>query len=90
MQLFSCPFMMAISVLSIFLGIFLFLKSELAIKIQIKFYEKINWRMEPISMVKEVKNTKFMGLLLLVIALIAIAIILKKAKMACGLHYMAR
>jgi hypothetical protein len=48
-----------------FAGVFLFLKPALAIKIQIKFYEWINWRIEPISLQKEIRNTRVMGLFLL-------------------------
>ena len=51
------------------IGAFLYLKPALAIKIQIKFYEKINWRMEPVSMEKEIRNTKIMGLFLFGVAL---------------------
>ena len=54
-------------------GAFLYLKPALAIRIQIKFYEKINWRMEPINMQKEVHNTKGMGLFLIIVALLIIA-----------------
>ena len=51
------------------IGVFLCLKPALAIKIQIKFYERINWRMEPVSMEKEIRNTKIMGLFLFGVAL---------------------
>ena len=51
------------------IGVFLCLKPALAIKIQIKFYEKINWRMEPVSMEKEIRNTRIMGLFLFGVAL---------------------
>jgi len=53
-------------------GFFLFLNPTLAIEIQKKFYEKINWRIEPISMQKEVRNTKIMGLFLIVMTAIVI------------------
>jgi hypothetical protein len=52
------------------LGLFLSLYPSLAIELQKKFYEKINWRMEPISMQKEVRNTRIMGLLLIVVMLL--------------------
>ena len=51
------------------IGVFLCLKPALAIRIQIKFYEKINWRMEPVSMEKEIRNTRIMGLFLFGVAL---------------------
>lgn len=61
------------SALSLLLGFFLFLRPMEAIDMQKKFYEKINWRIEPVSLEKEIKNTKIMGVLLLVVTL-AVAI----------------
>ena len=48
------------------LGFFIYLKPSLTIDIQKKFYEKINWRIEPISLAKEIRNTRLMGLFLIV------------------------
>jgi len=59
---------------SIFMGIFLILKTEKAIELQKKFYEKINWRIEPISLVKELRNTKIMGFILILIGLLTLFI----------------
>jgi len=39
---------------------------------QKKFYAKINWRIEPISMQKEIRNTKIMGIFLVSLALATI------------------
>ena len=55
-------------------GIFLVLKPGAGIEIQRRFYEKINWRLEPISMPKELRNTKAMGLLLAFVSLLAMAV----------------
>ncbi len=41
------------------------------IAFQQKFYSWINWRMEPISMSREVRNTRLMGLILVLLALSA-------------------
>ncbi|MCQ9205758.1 MAG: hypothetical protein NG737_05550, partial [Omnitrophica bacterium] len=60
-----------VSVFSLGIGVFLIIKPDLAIEIQRIFYEKINWKMEPISMEKEIRNTKIMGLFL-IIAVISI------------------
>lgn len=46
-------------------GLFLMLRPRDAIEMQRRFYEKINWRIEPISMSREIRNTRIMGLLLL-------------------------
>jgi len=48
-------------------GLFLFLNPTAAIEIQKNFYARINWMIKPISMSKEIRNTKIMGLCLLVI-----------------------
>ncbi|MDI6606613.1 MAG: hypothetical protein QME65_05690, partial [Candidatus Omnitrophota bacterium] len=53
-------------------GLFVFFKPNLTIEIQKKFYEKINWRIEPISMQKEIRNTKIMGGFLVIVAIITI------------------
>lgn len=53
-------------------GVFLFFRPVAAIEVQRRFYEKINWRIEPISMTKEIRNTKIMGLFLVIISLAAV------------------
>ena len=68
-----------ITISSILIGFFLFLKPALAIQIQKRFYEKINWRIEPISMAREIRNTKIMGLFLFFISLLAISYIVIKS-----------
>ena len=63
---------------SILLGIFLFFNPGLVIEIQKRFYARINWKIEPISMSKEIRNTKIMGLFLIIITLSAIIYIIMK------------
>ena len=55
--------------LSLIIGIFICLRPAAAIDLQIRFYEKINWRMQPVSMQKEIRNTKIMGLFLIFLSL---------------------
>lgn len=55
-------------------GLFVALRPQKTIEIQQKFYAKINWRIEPISMPKEIRNTRLMGLFLVVLS-IAVAIL---------------
>lgn len=74
MQVLPYIILILIVALGLFLGLFLFLRPSLAIQIQKKFYEKINWRIEPVSMVREIRNTKIMGLFLLGISLLAVVI----------------
>jgi hypothetical protein len=67
-----------LSLVSLCLGIFLMRKPRLAIQIQKKFYEKINWRMEPISMEKEIRNTRLMGGFLILIFIAVLGLTLAK------------
>ena len=55
--------------ISVCYGLCVFLKPESAIEMQRKFYLKINWRIEPVSMKKEIRNTKIMGICLIIFAL---------------------
>jgi hypothetical protein len=61
-----------ISVIGIIVGLFIFFKPKLTIEIQKRFYARINWRLEPVSMQKEIRNTKIMGMFLAVVAAVAI------------------
>jgi len=61
-----------ISAVSVIIGLFVFFKPGLTIEIQRRFYEKLNWRIEPISMPKELKNTKIMGIILVAVAIVTI------------------
>ena len=54
------------------IGLFVFFKPELTIEIQRRFYEKLNWRIEPINMQKEIRNTKIMGAFLVAVAIATI------------------
>ena len=59
-------------------GVFLILRPRLAINLQIDFYKRINWKMEPISMEKEIRNTRAIGLLLIVLTLATALIMVSK------------
>jgi hypothetical protein len=54
------------------LGFSLFLKPGLVIELQKKFYALINWRIEPISLSKEIRNTKAMGLFLMFMVIVSV------------------
>jgi hypothetical protein len=78
MEVLAYIILIFIAASSILIGFFLFLNPYLSIRIQQKFYERINWRIEPISMSKEIRNTKFMGLFLLFLSfLVMVHIIIK-------------
>jgi hypothetical protein len=66
------------SLFGIAAGLIIFFNPSQAIEIQRKFYEKINWRIEPISMPKEVSNTKIMGIFLCLLSLITLILIMLK------------
>lgn len=70
----------------ILMGAFIFLKPALTIEIQRRFYEKINWRIEPISMSKELRNTQIMGAFLIVVAVLFMLHTLYQTMGACCLR----
>lgn len=55
-------------------GLFCAIRPEKAIKLQIKFYAKINWKMEPINKGLEIRNTRLMGCFLIIVSCFAIAL----------------
>lgn len=58
-----------IIVLTCVFGALLAMLPASAIRFQQRFYEKINWRMEPVSWEKELRNTRRMGRAMLALAL---------------------
>ncbi len=66
------PILLLISLASIIIGLFLVINPAAAIEVQRRFYEKINWRIEPISMQKELRNTKIMGIFLIILSCLLI------------------
>ncbi len=65
-----------LSFISLLIGLFLINKPSLAIEMQQKFYAGINWKMEPISMKKEIRNTRFMGWLLITLFIATLLLLL--------------
>lgn len=60
-----------VAALAFSLGLFIFLRPKKVIQLQIKFYSHINWKMEPVSWGKELRNTRFMGLMLVFLVILA-------------------
>lgn len=58
--------------LGLLLGLFVTRKPARVIEIQRRFYAFINWRIEPISMQKEIRNTRAMGSILIIFVVSAI------------------
>ena len=50
-------------------GLMVFLKPVQIIEFQKRFYAAINWRMEPISLAQEKRNTRWMGMFLIGVTL---------------------
>jgi hypothetical protein len=55
--------------MAIALGALVAWKPRKVIELQIAFYRLINWKMEPISMEREIRNTRLMGLAVLVLGI---------------------
>ena len=55
-----------VAVFSVGLGVILMRVPKRVIEGQITFYRWINWRMEPVSWEKEIRNTRIMGVIALV------------------------
>ncbi len=64
------------SLCGIGIGLFLIINPALAIEIQRKFYASINWKIEPISMEKEIHNTRIMGWILVVVSIFILVLFL--------------
>ena len=53
-------------------------KPRKVIDMQIALYRPFNWKIEPISMEKEVRNTRIMGLIVLALGILSFGYILLK------------
>ena len=58
------------SILAIMLGVFFVRKPGPAINFQIAFYRLINWKMEPVSWDREIRNTRVMGVFTILCGLV--------------------
>ncbi len=73
-----CPFcaQLTIAVIAIAFGALVAWKPKKVIEIQIAIYRPFNWKIEPISMEKEIRNTRIMGMVVLVLATLSLGFIL--------------
>jgi len=53
-------------------------KPKKVIDMQIAVYRPFNWKIEPISMEKEIRNMRIMGLVVLMLGIISLCYILLK------------
>ena len=70
------PIFLLFSAIGLVTGVFIAANPVSAIEIQRKFYEKINWRIKPISISKEIRNTRIMGWLMVAILLTILVLVL--------------
>ena len=73
-----CPFCVRITVvvIAILFGALLAWKPKKVIDAQTAIYRPFNWKLEPISMEKEIKNTRIMGMSVLVTGVIVLVLIM--------------
>lgn len=69
---------LTIAVIAIAFGGLLAWKPKKIIDMQIALYRPLNWKIEPISMKKEMRNTRIMGLVVLVLGILSLGLILLK------------
>ena len=67
---------LTIAAISIITGALIAWKPRKAIDIQIAFYRLINWKLEPVSMEKEIRNTRIMGAILLAAGVLSAVLII--------------
>ena len=68
----SLLILLAVTIINICLGLFLMRRPASAFELQKRFYEKINWRIEPISVDREIRNTRVMGIFLIVVTVLLV------------------
>jgi len=76
MQLLYILFLVLFSIAGLGIGFLLAIKPHLAIEIQRRFYCHINWKIEPISMEKELGNTRLMGWFLIILSIATLGLML--------------
>jgi hypothetical protein len=68
-----------IAIFAVGFGIFICLRPLSAFEMQRRFYALINWRIEPISVEKEIRNTRLMGICLIVFVILATFYVIKRS-----------
>ena len=66
-----------ISAISILVGIVFIKVPKETINLQIAIYRFVNWKMEPISWEKEIRNTRIMGVIALICGILSSVILFK-------------
>ena len=63
---------LTVAVIALIIGTFIAWQPKKSIDKQIAFYRLINWKIEPISMEREIKNTRIMGVIVLAAGILGI------------------
>lgn len=63
---------LTLSVMAMVFGALIAWQPKKTIELQMALYRPFNWRLEPISMEKEIRNTRIMGVALLIIGTISL------------------
>lgn len=67
---------LTLSLIAVIFGGLVAWKPKKVIEMQIAIYRPFNWKIEPISMEKEIRNTRLMGLAVLGLGILSLACIL--------------
>jgi len=72
------PILILFSTIGLAVGAFMVINPALSIEIQRRFYCRINWKIEPISLSKEIRNTRVMGWFLIILSVATLFLTLTK------------
>jgi len=72
------PVLILSSVIGLAVGVLMVINPALSIEIQRRFYCFINWKIEPISLAKEIRNTRTMGWFLIILSVATLFFVLTK------------
>jgi hypothetical protein len=72
-------FSILFSLIGLCVGFLMLINPFLAIEVQRRFYEKINWSIEPISVSKEIRNIRIMGWCIILVIITALFFVLTKS-----------
>jgi len=73
------PILILFSIIGLGIGAFMVINPHLSIEIQRRFYCLINWKIEPISLSKEIRNTRLLGWFLIILSVATLFFVLTKA-----------
>ena len=72
------PILILFSLTGLGSGAFMVINPCLSIEIQRRFYRQINWKIEPVSLSKEIRNTTAMGWFLIILSVATLFFIFTK------------